>query len=208
MSGWEHWAGPFGPFLWLQWGMAWRTTLAAAVFLAASSVAACDGSPLPTGGQANGPAVVMTAGTSGATQSETTAQAQCPPDVSLPIPTRICPAARESGTSKLMGTFPEDGSPVVVVVQVSGGALVCDVGSCRDGNCPLQMATWDYWEGENFASQRCVRDLIASVGGTATSERFWLVDMLVASLTWEQIRTVAMHPHVTSIAPNQGGPPP
>jgi hypothetical protein len=150
----------------------------------------------------------MTAGTSGETLSETTAQAQCPPDVSLPIPTRICPAARESGTSKLMGQFPQDGSPIVVVVGVSGGAPVCDVGSCRDGNCPQQMAIWDYWAAENFASQRCVRDLIESVGGTSTPERFWIVDMLVATLTWEQIQAVATHPHVTSIEPNQGGPPP
>jgi hypothetical protein len=173
----------------------------AAVLVAASSVAACDGAALPIAGT---PAAMTPA----AMTSDVTAQTQCPPDVSLPIPTRTCPTAREPGASKLMGQFPQDGSPVEVIIQVSGAAPVCDIGSCRDGSCPQFMAITDYWEAENFASQKCVRDFIDAVGGTSTPERSWLVDMVVATLTWEQIQIVATHPHVTDIEPNIGNPPP
>jgi hypothetical protein len=145
--------------------------------------------------------------TSAGTAAETTAQAQCPPDVSLSIPTRICPTAREPGAGKLDGQFAQDGSPIDVIIVVSGAATVCEIASCR-GGCPEQTLVTDYWAAENFASQKCVRDLIDSVGGASTPERFWIVDAFVATLTWEQIQVVATHPHVVDIAPNLGAPPP
>ena len=175
-------------------------TSAILVLLAVIFAGACGG-----GSGADVTAVDASA-TSPAT-SETTAQAQCPPDVTLPIPTRTCPTARDSGAGKLMGQFPQDGSPIVVVVGVSGAAPVCPIATCR-GGCPEQTSITDFWAAENFASQTCVRDFISAVGGTATDERFWIVDALVATLTWDQIQVVATHPHVTSIEPNMGGPPP
>jgi len=168
-----------------------RSSIFAAAGLAAVVTASC-GSGVSPGASAT---------------SDVVAQTQCPPDVTLPIPTRTCPAARDSGTGKLQGTFPKDGSSVVVMVGVSGAAPVCAVPECR-GGCPEQTALTDYWAAENFASQKCVRDMIAAVGGSATDERFSIVDAIVATLTWEQIQMVATHPHVVSIEPNAGGPPP
>jgi hypothetical protein len=138
--------------------------------------------------------------------SDTTAQAQCPPDITLPIPTRTCPATRDSGAGKLMGRLPQDGSPIVVMVSVSGAAPGCPIAAC--GGCPEPTSIYDYWAAENFASQKCVRDLITAVGGTVTDERFWIVDALIATLTWDQIQVVATRPHVTSIEPNETGSPP
>jgi hypothetical protein len=200
-----------------------RTTSAVAILFAALSGIACGSTPAlvtgdrqtpkpmtPDGGDAQTPAVMTPDAAGDAMTVTTTAQEQCPPDVSLPIPTRTCPATRESGAGKIMGKFPTDGSAVVVLIGVSGAAPVCDVGSCREGNCPQQMAIWDYWAAENLASQKCVRDLVDSVGGSSSPEQLGFVDFFVATLTWAQIQTVATHPHVESISPSEGGgtPPP
>jgi hypothetical protein len=175
--------------------------LAVVVGSAALGAGSCGG-----GGAGSMTAAATVTDTSSASAVEDVAQAQCPPDVILPIPPRVCPTSRDLGAGKLQGQFPKDG-PVDVMISVSGAAPVCAVPVCR-GGCPAQTTLTDYWAAENFATQKCVRDLIDAVGGTSTPEQFWLVDALVATLTWEQIQIVATHPHVLEIDPNVGGPPP
>jgi hypothetical protein len=61
----------------------------------------------------------------------------------------------------------------------------------------------------NWEAQRCVRALIDAVGGTATGERFFIINVLIATLTWDQIQLVGAHPHVQQVQPtDEGSPPP
>lgn len=52
-----------------------------------------------------------------------------------------------------------------------------------------------------------MRDLIIQVDGTIRPEIFWMVNLIVARLTWAQLQPVAAHPHVMSVELNSGGGP-
>ena len=90
------------------------------------------------------------------------------------------------------------------MITVAGGATVSMLPSCPDRGtpCPAADAKMSQWSAENLQSQKCVRELIVSVGGTPHAEVFWLVNDFVADLTWAQIQIVATHPDVVSIEPN------
>jgi hypothetical protein len=100
---------------------------------------------------------------------------------------------------------------VEVLITVKGGAMVTPLPTCPDRgtSCPAADAKTSEWMAENLQSQKCVRELIVSLGGTPHAEVFWLVNDFVAELTWAQIQNVATHPDVVSIAPNVAttGPP-
>jgi hypothetical protein len=90
------------------------------------------------------------------------------------------------------------------MITVRGGAMVTPLPSCpeRGTTCAAAEATTNRWSSENRQSQKCVRELIVSLGGTPHAEVFWLVNDFVADLTWAQIQIVATHPDVVSIEPN------
>ena len=73
--------------------------------------------------------------------------------------------------------------------------------------CPELDSILDRLLAEHLASQRCIRELIASIGGAADPTAL-LGNSFAAMLTWEQIQVVAAHPHVTRIESNIGGPRP
>ena len=87
-----------------------------------------------------------------------------------------------------------------VIVSVAGGAR-----NCRSGLfLPSRVPSGQHYEpnaGGDFASQRCVRDLIASLGGAADPAAMWLIDTFGATLTWEQIQAVAAHPTSSASSP-------
>jgi hypothetical protein len=101
--------------------------------------------------------------------------------------------------------------PVEVMIMVRGGAMLTRLPPCpeRGSACPAAQASINQWSSENLQSQKCVRELIVSLGGTPHDEVFWLVNQFVADLTWAQIQVVATHPDVLAIAPNMVtlGPP-
>jgi hypothetical protein len=126
-----------------------------------------------------------------------------------------CTQERTSAAGKFspadQAIFEASTGSVEVMITVRGGATVSMLPSCpeRGTPCPAADAKMSQWMAENLQSQQCVRELIASVGGTPHEEVFWLVDDFVADLTWAQIQIVATHPDVVSIAPNVAiiGPP-
>jgi hypothetical protein len=137
----------------------------------------------------------------------------CPPDVSAPVPTVACTGAREAIDGKISdadrarfeaaGTATSD-----VLIGVRSGAQICPLDTCSKDPCPARDAVLSWWQAENLASQACVRALIADFGVTGVGDAFWLVDAFEAHLTWDQIQTVASHPHVRNIESNVGGGPP
>ena len=96
---------------------------------------------------------------------------------------------------------------MTVIIGAEGGAKVCPLPDCSVRPCAERDAFLDRWQAENLASQRCIRDLIVSIGGTADATAF-LGNSFAAMLTWEQIQVVAAHPHVTSVEANIPTPPP
>jgi hypothetical protein len=58
------------------------------------------------------------------------------------------------------------------------------------------------------ASQICVRSLVSSIGGIASDEVLVAGNAFSATLTWDQIQTVAAHPDVIHIDPRFNEPPP
>ncbi|HEX6272290.1 MAG TPA: hypothetical protein VFZ53_04600 [Polyangiaceae bacterium] len=139
--------------------------------------------------------------------------AGCPLDTTVPPPVPECGEVREATAGKWTEESEERWSATPdahdVIVQVRGAARNCPT-SCppAPNACPSFERQQEYMSEWNWQSQRCVRELIDAVGGTATQERFWLVDMIVATLTWSQIQAVAEHPHVQTIEPESGGEPP
>src|SRR5215831_2669459 len=85
--------------------------------------------------------------------------------------------------------------------SAGGGGSVCPNPTAQDQN---------YLEEWNWQSQACIRALIGQLGGQATDERFWIVDMIDATLTWSWIQAVGAHPNVMTIESNTpgGAPPP
>jgi hypothetical protein len=138
----------------------------------------------------------------------------CPPDLTKPIPVTVCPAERTAISGKISdedqvlfssgGTMPFD-----VVITIEGGAHICPVEACADPpSCPARDAILARYEAESLESQRCVRALIESEGGTSSPQVFWLGNSFSATLTWVQIQSVATHPHVVSIVAIVPTPPP
>ncbi|MCU0696017.1 MAG: hypothetical protein MUC96_05770 [Myxococcaceae bacterium] len=142
-------------------------------------------------------------------------QPGCPPDLTKPIQSVTCPAARESIDGKLTNddrtrfSQAEATTKHGVVVLVRGGATICQLPTCPPppGVCAEMDALTSRWRAENAEAQRCVRDLISSSGGTADPDVLFLVNAVSASLTWSQIQTVAAHPHVLQVQGGGSGPP-
>lgn len=130
----------------------------------------------------------------------------CPPDVQSPIPVVACTDQRDTIDSKFdaaaLPVLQAATSPIDVDIMVSGGAPICPVTSCSTPPCPDTGQIISWMTDVNLASQRCVRALITSLGGTSDPGTLWLVDSFQASLTWEQIQAVAAYPQVTSIEPD------
>ena len=140
----------------------------------------------------------------------------CPPDLGAPIPTVACTDQREPQEA-IDGKFAaaqraqlESATtrPIDVGIMLSGGAVICPAPACSVPPCPGLTSYEQRWTDENAASQRCVRDLITSVGGTSKPDVLWIINGFYASLTWDQIKAVAAYPQVTSIEPSSSAPPP
>ena len=104
-----------------------------------------------------------------------------------------------------MATEPES-----VMILVRNAGQVCMLPACQDQakSCPELEEETEYLREWNWQSQRCVRGLIKELGGRATDERFWLVNALVASLTWPQIQQIGAHPDVQYVESSESGTPP
>ena len=134
----------------------------------------------------------------------------CPVDTTQPIPEPSCPSKREplvKWSDRDESRWTSTSGPHRVLVRVSGGRAVCPAPTCptRPNPCPEYEAIRRYSEEWNWRSQRCVRALITDIGGTASEERFWVVNVISAELTWQQIQNTAMHPHVENIGSAEGG---
>lgn len=143
--------------------------------------------------------------------------AGCPTDLAAPVLEPKCTGERESVEGKvsvLLERRRQDPGPHEVIVQVAGGATVCPLLSCpRPPNpCLERDVLFERYRRENVASQRCVRELVSTAGGTVIEQQedFVLVNGFLALLTLPQIDDLAAPPHVKFIEPNMGDliPPP
>ena len=136
----------------------------------------------------------------------------CPLDLTAPIPMVDCTTDQQPIDAKITDAdrmrFQPTTGPMPVIVSVAGGARNCPLPACSAQPCPERDSITSRMQAENFASQRCVRDLIASLGGAADPAAMWLINTFGATLTWEQIQAVAAHPHVVRVESNGGTPPP
>jgi hypothetical protein len=137
----------------------------------------------------------------------------CPPDLTTPVPAVACPAGRESIEGKISPAdrmrFEIRSAPIRVLVLVRGGAMICTLPECAPGACPDRNRIIERWTAENLASQRCVRELVASLGGIAAPETSWLINAFEVSLVFPKILALAEHPHVERIeGADSGAPPP
>jgi hypothetical protein len=134
----------------------------------------------------------------------------CPLDTNAPIPKPQCSDVRESPEGKWSAAdrarwqSSPDAQLVLLLLQ---GRQLCTFPGCppMPNPCPEADSYVAYLEQWNWESQQCVRTLIHDVGGTASEERFWLVNSIAASLTWSQIQAVAAHPQVLSVESAQDG---
>lgn len=126
----------------------------------------------------------------------------CPLDTTFPPPVPECSDVREATAGKWTeeseARWSATPDPHDITILVRGAAPICSEGRLETP----YLAEW------NWQSQRCVRGLIDAVGGVATDERFWLVDIVIATLSWSQIQAVGAHPDVQSIGPEEDGSPP
>ncbi|HET8933236.1 MAG TPA: hypothetical protein VFN67_07360 [Polyangiales bacterium] len=145
--------------------------------------------------------------------SSTTPVDGCPIDPKQPVAKPECTQERDGGrkwSQRSEAEWSAAPGPIRVLLAINGGHMSCGAPDCppRPNPCPEQEAVQMFLEEWNWQSQRCVRALIQELGGTATDERFWLVDTMVAELTWAQIQEVAKHPHVRTIESSLSSPPP
>ena len=98
---------------------------------------------------------------------------------------------------------------VLATTGLSFGSL-CPLPACpgRTEACPELEKYNQRTEEEARLSQTCVRELIASLGGTVSDEVLSFGNAFQAMLTWEQIQSVAAYPDVVQIDPRYGGAPP
>jgi hypothetical protein len=136
----------------------------------------------------------------------------CPLDLTAPIPMVDCTTDQQPIDAKISEAdrtlFQATTGSMQVIVSVAGGAHNCPLPACSAQPCPERDSITSRMLAENLASQRCVRDLIASVGGAADPAAMWLINAFGATLSWEQIQAVAAHPHVVRVESNGGTPPP
>jgi hypothetical protein len=137
----------------------------------------------------------------------------CPPDLTTPIPEVVCPSGSTPISGKINDAdrilFSTGGTTLFEVnIGVEGEATHCPLDACSRNPCPSRDAVLARLLAENLASQRCVRELIASLGGTSSPEGFAISNSFQATLNWGQIQVVAAHPQVTSIGANVAAPPP
>ena len=164
------------------------------VFLVLVAVTACSSKSSPT---APASSTVQGTSTDGSTAEGRPAEGGA-----------ACTRERTSAAGKISpadeATFEMSTDPVEVMITVRGGAMLTPLPKCPDRAtpCPAAEAQRSQWLSENLQSQKCVRELIVSIGGTPHAEVFWLVNDFVADLTWAQIQVVATHPDVVSIEPN------
>ena len=146
--------------------------------------------------------------------TEPTSQAGCPLNTDAPVPKPECNDARESSSGKWTledeQVWRESTVPIQVTIQVRNGGKVCPAPACppTPNPCPERELTQAYLGEWNWQSQSCVRKLISDIGGSATDERFWLISLIGASLTWPQIQEVGSHPHVATIQSTESTAPP
>lgn len=128
-----------------------------------------------------------------------------------------CPRDRSDPAGKFSAVdqrwWEANAGPDSVMITVRGGAVLSPFPPCpsRPLSCPEKDRMIALWQAENAAAQRCVRQLVAEVGGTVPpAEIFWLVNIFRANLTWAEIQIVATHPDVVQIGGGNAGtvPPP
>lgn len=138
----------------------------------------------------------------------------CPPDYDTPVQTPACSSDRESAEGKFAEAdqvaWQASGMANEVLMAIRRSEPVCPIPACpgRGQSCPDRDRYFARLTEETKASQSCVRLLIASIGGNASAEVFELGNALSATLTWDQIQTVAAHPDVISIMPRFSSTPP
>jgi hypothetical protein len=137
----------------------------------------------------------------------------CPPDLSAPIRSVDCPLEQDSAMGKIIDAdrmqFARTTGPHSVIIGIKGGSVACPLPPCSAPPCPERDSYVARRTAENLASQRCVRELIAAIGGSGDPDTSWLINAFGATLTWDQIQTVAAHKHVTRVeASNRNIPPP
>ena len=143
-----------------------------------------------------------------------TLPAGCPPDYGAPVQPRVCPTTTEAIAGKFaaasQAVWQSSTGPNEVMIAVRRGSDLCPLPACPGPAvaCPELTLYNDRLLEEATASQACVRALIASIGGTASSEVFVVGDSFSATLTWPQIQTVAAHPHVGQIDSRYSTSPP
>jgi len=141
-------------------------------------------------------------------------QPDCPPHYDSPVSTPQCSSRTEDIAGKFTAAsaaaWAVSSGANRVIVAVRRDKDLCPAPVCPDRgiDCPENARYWNRVAEETQASQSCVRALIATIGGTASSEVFVLGNGFPASLTWSQIQTVAAHPDVLSLERAEGGNPP
>lgn len=139
----------------------------------------------------------------------------CPPSYESSMDDAACPEANDAMDEKLsqQDTARWSAEPTAVfdvLIAVRKPYTVCPRPACPGSNnqCP-ERDEFDAWlQGVSDASQTCVRELVASVGGAASEESHSVGNSFPAKLTWSQIQAVAAHPDVVSIVSALGGEPP
>lgn len=138
----------------------------------------------------------------------------CPPDYDAPVEPPLCSTAIEDTSGKYsesdQATWEALDGEIEVVVSIRREQSLCPRPACpgREEQCP-ELDKYQAWaDEESTASQLCVRELIHFIGGTASDEVLVLGNSLSATLTWEQIQTLAAHPDVVQIVSRYDGTPP
>ncbi|HKY38557.1 MAG TPA: hypothetical protein VJN18_21585 [Polyangiaceae bacterium] len=138
----------------------------------------------------------------------------CPPDYDAPVPVPECTSETQAVKGKFSAAaeaqWQASTMPNEVVIAVRRGKDLCPLPACpgRATACPELERYTARLDEESKASQTCVRSLVASIGGSASDEAFTLGNAFPATLTWQQIQTVAAHPDVQHIDPRYGDAPP
>lgn len=141
--------------------------------------------------------------------------AGCPPAYDEPVLEPACDQSSEGFDSKLDDDAialwsAEPTTAFDVHVAVVKNYAVCPRPACPGtANQCAERDRYNLWlEQASRTSQACVRSLIAEIGGDAFDDSFAVGNSFPATLTWEQIQTVAGHPHVVSVSATSSPPPP
>jgi hypothetical protein len=138
----------------------------------------------------------------------------CPPDYESSVELPECSTIESDITGKFSdearGLWESSPDPNEVLITVLRDGELCPAPVCpvRGVQCPELREYDDRMMEEALASQHCVRELIASLGGETSAEVFVLGNSFPARLTWPQIEVVLTRPEVIQIDPAAGPPPP